>query len=184
MRDGSTMVLFLRPKRKLRMRALLDVGILSALLGLAGIVVAQVPNTAPPFSLTISSPQSSFKIGSDVTLELKMTNTSNRNISFGAGWGMPVVDIEIHDVDGKQTPETPYGLRLHRKDPRFALQDSVTGPVTHPTLRPGESNDSIGSLNKIYDLSKPGEYTIQVQRMDPDSKILVKSNTLTITVTP
>jgi hypothetical protein len=40
------------------------------------------------------------------------------------------------------------------------------------------------SVSDLYDLSKPGQYTIQVRRWDDETKTWVKSNTLTVTVTP
>jgi C4-type Zn-finger protein len=33
-------------------------------------------------------------------------------------------------------------------------------------------------------MSKPGKYSIQVERIDDESKTVVKSNTITVTVTP
>jgi hypothetical protein len=40
------------------------------------------------------------------------------------------------------------------------------------------------ALNDFYDLSAPGQYTIQVRRWDDETKTWVKSNTLTVTVSP
>ncbi|MGC2547777.1 MAG: hypothetical protein WA426_18170, partial [Silvibacterium sp.] len=54
-------------------------------------------------------------------------------------------------------------------------------------LKPGETGSNAGGLiSAIYDFSRPGEYTIQVERHTAfDSKSpLVKSNTITITVLP
>lgn len=39
-------------------------------------------------------------------------------------------------------------------------------------------------LDEMYDLSAPGKYTVQVPHYDEDNKEDVKSNTVTITVTP
>ena len=46
----------------------------------------------------------------------------------------------------------------------------------------GTLTDTI-DLNKLYDL-QPGKYTIQVERLDEDGKTVVKSNTITVNVTP
>jgi hypothetical protein len=39
-------------------------------------------------------------------------------------------------------------------------------------------------VSRLYDLSKPGKYTIQVTRRDDASKTIVKSNPITVTITP
>jgi hypothetical protein len=39
-------------------------------------------------------------------------------------------------------------------------------------------------VSRLYDLSKPGKYAIQVTRPDLGSRTLVKSNAVTVTITP
>jgi hypothetical protein len=39
-------------------------------------------------------------------------------------------------------------------------------------------------VSRMYDLSKPGKYTIHVTRYDYASKTIVKSNPITVTITP
>ena len=51
-------------------------------------------------------------------------------------------------------------------------------------LLPGESWRDLILMKNLYDLSQPGQYTIQVRRWDDETKTWVKSNTLTVTVTP
>ena len=51
-------------------------------------------------------------------------------------------------------------------------------------VKPGATFEDHVDLTSIYDLSQPGKYTVQVQRTDAVSKTLVKSNTVTVTVTP
>jgi len=38
-------------------------------------------------------------------------------------------------------------------------------------------------VKKFYDLTQPGDYTIQVERFDPATPTLVKSNAISIIVT-
>jgi hypothetical protein len=47
----------------------------------------------------------------------------------------------------------------------------------------GSVTESI-DLARWFDLSKQGKYTLQVQKQDPVSKMMVDSNKLTITVLP
>ncbi len=52
------------------------------------------------------------------------------------------------------------------------------------SVKPRETLADVIQLDKLYDLSKPDKYAIQVERIDDDTKAIVKSNKLTVTVTP
>jgi hypothetical protein len=51
------------------------------------------------------------------------------------------------------------------------------------TLLPGKTITEEIIVNKLFDLSTPGTYTVQVRRMDNETKTLVISNTIKVTVT-
>lgn len=40
------------------------------------------------------------------------------------------------------------------------------------------------NVSKLYDLNQPGKHTIQFERLDAEIKTFVKSNEITVTVTP
>jgi SOS-response transcriptional repressor LexA len=53
------------------------------------------------------------------------------------------------------------------------------------TLAPGQDVDEYVELTQMFDTSEPGTYILQVSRPSPlDPAIILKSNTLTITVLP
>ena len=58
----------------------------------------------------------------------------------------------------------------------------IVASVATRYLQPGESKKDEIILNKLYDLSKPGKYTVQVLGLD-DVRRTVKSNTITVTIT-
>jgi hypothetical protein len=49
-------------------------------------------------------------------------------------------------------------------------------------LKPGESWKDTITVNDLYNLREPGEYTIYVQRFDPANKIMLKSNRISVTI--
>jgi hypothetical protein len=59
-----------------------------------------------------------------------------------------------------------------------------SGSAAFLHLEPGQSVKQEYPVWDDYDLSKPGKYTIQVSRLDRETNTRVKSNTITITVTP
>lgn len=128
-----------------------------------------------PFTLSIASPQDTIKAGSEVSLLPEVLNTSDHVIVFD-----PIpskLDIWVRDSQGNLAP-------LTRKGQEFRKHSDETGGGALQ-MRPGDTA-YLGEVmvDKLYDLTRPGKYTIQVSRVDDATKTWVKSNTITITVTP
>jgi hypothetical protein len=153
-----------------------------AVVPLASKGTAQVAQPKKPaFTITISTPENIVKVGLDVQLKAAMTNTSDRDIFYGVGMG-PIIDIDIRDGEGKPVPETPNGRRIHGTDHMDGPGGAFT--VVRVPIKPGKTFEEEPMLNKDYDLSTAGKYTIQAHRFDGVSMTLVKSNTITVIVTP
>jgi hypothetical protein len=87
----------------------------------------------------------------------------------------------VRDDKGNSPPETKYQRVLRGEEP---LTEPWVASVATISVDPGKTFSDAMIANKFYDLSKPGKYKIQVQRTDPASKVVVKSNVITVTVTP
>ena len=147
----------------------------------------------PPFSLTlwISPHVTGFKPG-EVYVEVITENTSNHKLflwteRLSTEQAGSVYKVDIHDSNGMSPPEMEFG----RQTKIFDEAPPSAGPTSTPRqlgermrLLPGESWRDLILMKNLYDLSQPGQYTIQVRRWDDETKTWVKSNTLTVTVTP
>ena len=130
---------------------------------------------AKPLSEIISSSETTIKNGSTVRIDITMANQSSdimilRSNRLGPQEaGMIVWDQNGHALsprDGfKERPDT-----IHRG----------MGVV----IRPGKSVTESVDLNKWFDLTTPGQYTVQSSRKVPGDGEMVESNKLTITITP
>lgn len=134
-----------------------------------------------PFTLTLSAKTYEFRAGSDVWIDIVQTNTSNQTIdccSQGYDFVNHKYHYDVRDEDGKLADKA---VRPHMD----------TEPEDyHPcNLPPGESSLNSIKLNRVYKLDRPGKYTVQVFRFDPDltddqgNPLKVLSNTITITIT-
>jgi len=83
--------------------------------------------------------------------------------------------IDLRDAAGRSVPETPAGQRI-RNGP-----GAVSGAVSFP-LAPGKALRPQIILNRVFDLSQPGEYTVQASRTDSAAGVEVKSNLLSFRV--
>ena len=140
-----------------------------------------VQPSEPWFTVTISTPKPVVKVGTDVKLKVVFINNTREDIRYGAGGpgrSGPVFDLDLRDSEGKAVPETKRGLTLHGKDPR-----PWAGSVYSATAHPGNKIEEQLVLNKEYDLSKPGKYTVQLRERHPQSQG-VESNTIPIAIVP
>ncbi len=168
----------------MKMNILIKLALLSTLTTAPGMTAAQGAHPAEPwFSVTISTPKAVVTVGSDIKLKVVFVNNTEQDIRYpgagGPGRTGPVFDIDIRDSGGKPALETPYGLKMHGKDTREWRGGSVFGGTAHP----GNKIEEELILSKEYDMSKPGDYTVQVLERNPKFQA-VKSNSITITVVP
>ena len=146
-----------------------------------------------PVTVSIQCPQSEVRSGSEVKLLITVTNASEQNITLyklpgDDGQAEAANKIEVRDSSGNLLPridgqKVMIGGTQRMMPKRWISRKGVI-------LKSGESLEDFTILSSIFDLSKPGKYTITVQnerRSDgPEHElklIYVKSNIITITVT-
>jgi hypothetical protein len=174
------------------MRPLIKFGFLSFFLIFRGGIIAQDASPAKAsFSVSISTPDSVVRAGSDVKMKITFVNDTRQNLFFGVGGpgrGGPPFDMDVRDSRGEQVLETDYGLKMQGKPPRPTAESKGprpgwAGSVFRATLSPGQKLEEDLMLNKEYDLIKPGVYTVRVG----GSKTITgvgESNLIRITVIP
>lgn len=167
------------------------VTVLFLVVAFAGIGSSQ---TLPPsMALTISTKSSVVKSGAKIRVQIEETNKSAHDILRTLP--MPTAEdqephselaglkVEIADASGKEPPLRKWGRTVLRKEvPSDPTTVSGQTAIAFP-LHSGESRTGGITVSNMYDLGHPGKYTIWVQGHDDQGKG-VKSNTITITVTP
>lgn len=133
----------------------------------------ELPTTT--FSLDIDANPDVIKLGSRFGIVVHATNTAQHDIDLDNSTTSD--SIEILDSNGVAPPLTDAG-RLLKK-----LSGKKGDHSIH--LKPGEEK-GMGAilLSDLYNMTQPGRYTVQIFRTDEETKTLVKSNVITITVNP
>lgn len=160
--------------------------LLLASVAVAGLLTAQ---SVPPakqaearFSIAITVEPTTVKTGSPLTVNVILTNKSKDTIylDVSAQW-MAELDfrIEVRDDQGNLAAVTDYGRNVIKHEGGIPIVENYMGVAV---LHPGETLKREISISKLYNLNRPGKYTIQAQRID-DNKAAAKSNTVTVTVT-
>jgi hypothetical protein len=152
----------------------------------AVVCLTQSDTTTPdqPFTIAISAARPTFKTTQAVEIRIRLTNTSNHPINSTQVWmrGCGVNQsyaYDIRDASGRVAEFLPE-IKAKRERER-QIRTVIIG-----TLNPGEAAEAISNLSGCYDMSAPGEYSIQLSRAiaeDPKQPA-VKSNKITITVAP
>ncbi|HXN48126.1 MAG TPA: hypothetical protein VN893_15870 [Bryobacteraceae bacterium] len=134
---------------------------------------------APPPSFSLAASVADLvRAPSELLLDIAMTSISDRGVPLGVAFGPPpwkTFLLDVRDSAGKPVSETPF-LRQER------LPATSGGPAV--TLGPGATSHTVLVLNSLYDLSQPGEYTVQVGRLDEASGTTVKSSPVVLRVPP
>ena len=151
------------------------------------VVVSGLSAAADRFSITVNAPKPTVKVGTDVTIEVVLKNTSAGNFLYGSGskpedQGETDYKVEVQDETSKRAPETSYGHKLRTGEDSPGQHTVIVGSFVSFELPPGGVVKNEILVNKLYDLSKPGKYEIHVERLDDAGGASIKSNTITITV--
>src|ERR1035437_2886448 len=139
---------------------------------------ATAQSGSPSFTLDLSTKKSEFRAGDKVWIKVTQINISNHQISCSYIGGNGVntqYRCQVLDEDGKTAEKVKWDV-----PPAGNLQCEIA---------PGESDNNSLCLSNVFKLDRPGKYTIQVWRFDPDVKddegnaLKVQSNIITITIT-
>ncbi|HET6143080.1 MAG TPA: hypothetical protein VFE02_06195 [Candidatus Acidoferrales bacterium] len=150
-------------------------------------VAAQSP-PSPSFSIAISAVQNTAKAGSEIKITALLKNVSEHDLGIARTTGGHRADsfytLEVRDQSGNLTPKTVLRREIEEHGTANGEIVLLGGSVFTHTLKPNKILEGGIVVTNSHDLSKPGRYTIQCQRFDEETKTIVKSNKLTMTVTP
>jgi hypothetical protein len=132
-----------------------------------------------PLSLSISVPEHVMPIGSELKVRTTLTNMTNHVITLRDRIRACDYPVEVRYETGNLAPETNYQRQL-KCNAKFTESRNIL-----VTLKPGESRDDEIILNQLFELSAPGNYSVQVSRAIPKElgPEPIKSNVTTITIT-
>lgn len=136
---------------------------------------AQKQPAKPPFTLVLTSKEPKVSLGTDIWVKIVWTNTSKVELNDNLYRDPSGLDfnyiLDFRDSDGHPVTKAP---------------ESATGSAEFGTLKPGDSQNDDIDLSRLYVLSHPGDYTLQVSRRVPKElgNGLIKSNEIRIVVVP
>jgi hypothetical protein len=153
----------------------------------AGASSQQKTTSASDFSMTIQTVSRTIKAGAPVWVDVTESNNSDKIQLFprpnATDRGGNVFITDVWDSKSLRCAESTFYRKFQGHLTPEEMHEEMTstdlgmygGNV--PLVKPGGAVEYQMDIGRLYDLSKPGTYTIQVQRP-------VQSNKITVTVTP
>ena len=169
------------------------VAVISILLTQVPFVRAQKSQGKQALVITISADHPVSVLGSDVSIEIKMTNISNRRVVFSASYhgNMPEgYGYEIRNEQGGFVQHFGPRYRVMPDGEKIRLPDTLPGNRLRGELQPGENTETTAVLSDDFDFDRPGTYTIRVWKSpigaDPNAQSTgrVYSNTIAVKLLP
>jgi hypothetical protein len=131
-----------------------------------------------PFSLIITAAKDKVEAGSDIKVSVVMTNTSQRDITLD----FSELSRGFFDCSFEVLDETMFPVRVTESGLHHCLGPTSTTCCTDGVLQPGQSMRGEPDLSKVYDLRRPGKYSMRLLRLDTATNALVQSNTVIVVV--
>jgi hypothetical protein len=136
------------------------------------------PDRKPLFSLTLSALTPSVESGSQVHLKVVMKNLSDHDLNYSLCYSNGLDRAYEYDVRDSHGKALAILTRKHSEiGPTFKVWPAHL-------VKPGETDSSGGVISTFYDMTQPGEYTVQVSRAVSDNPKdgVVRSNKITVTI--
>jgi hypothetical protein len=143
----------------------------------------------PFFTMSIASKENTVRPGDEVIIGVEITNVSAKEIQIlSVGSGPPQYGFKVFDHNGKPAPLTPLGEAMVNGRSCYTARNGETrcipggSNISQNRIAPGKKWPDAFPLSYYVDFGQPGQYTIRLERSDPYTKLLVLSNSVTITV--
>lgn len=153
---------------------------LSLMLSLGAAAVSSAPVVT--LSLSIAARPFMVKSGQDIRVDINITNGSNKPmplaVSNAEGHAEFNYDIQVMRQDKRPVGRTDYGRSLVGAG---TLSIGFSNRLIY--LKPGQSQSDYFVLNKIYDVSRPGVYFVQIQQAPvAGTNATARSNSIEVVV--
>jgi hypothetical protein len=149
--------------------------VVPSILSLSAVIGLSQVSPTPPFKLTVAANRTPYVAGEKVFVGISQTNISNQTISC-SGWWVGASNLtykyDVRNSIGKQIAERPHA-------------STAPGSFSTCELAPGQTQSGQYLLSWLFDLSEPGDYTVQVRRkVSNNSPEIVESNRITLEIVP
>ncbi len=141
----------------------------------------------PTFTMSISLTRTVFAPGSEIIVDVELTNISSKEIEVvRVNIGPTLYKFKVIDGSGNAAPLTPLGDAIFNGKACYKAKNGETrcfaGNTTYARIASGRRVYEGFDLALYFDLAHPSRYTVRLERTDPNANRTVASNTVAFTV--
>lgn len=140
--------------------------------------------TSPSFSMSASAEDARPKVGSPVWVDVTIENITDHVISIFIS--LPPesrYEVDVRDQNMARPGRTRLGKKLSG-EPTDGPTELYISSGAYDKLPAGKTIAERLDIAKLYDMKRPGKYTIKLTRFDDQTKAAVTSNSVIVTVVP
>jgi hypothetical protein len=143
----------------------------------------------PGYTITVTQPASAFHLGSPIKITLTVKNITDKDIFWSARWetGEDGVYKEFRYLlkkDGKEVETTFFHRYISNRQRTGDPNEVDSGSSILFPKPPGIIFVVALDLKRLYDISEPGQYTLDISRFAEDNKTIVHANVVTLNIVP
>ena len=140
----------------------------------SAVLTAYLTAAQAQFSLSLQLDEPTVKLGAPIIGKVILTNKTEHDIevySDKSRYARPSrIDIQVRDSQGRRPKPT-------------IEEEVIIGSGADQPIKPNEAIEFKVNVAELYHIDEPGDYTVVATLFDDKTKILVESNSVTVTVT-
>ena len=144
-----------------------------------GLLIASTVARAGNLSLKVTALNASVKGGAKIMIRVTTSNESDHPITYHNTSRHCDYSVRVLTSAGALAPETPFKKQMDCSGGELR----ITGRNIVVTLKPGEFNSEEIEITELYEMTAPGEYSVQVERVFPEIGPF-RSNVVNVKVAP
>ena len=138
----------------------------------------------PAFSIALSPPPGPISIASPIEIKITVQNISGREIPWEAEFGDTAYKAFHFSLTkgGHEVGTTFFHRKIRGKQRPGDPEEVSSGSSFLGTLAAGRSIVQTIDLKRLYQITEPGLYTLEVSRFNDESGTPVRSKALTLKI--
>lgn len=145
----------------------------------------ETPKFDPGYSITVASLSEPLRLGSPINIVVNI-DVGQKEIYWRAEKGdtaYPAFHFFL-TKDGREVETTVFHRKITNRLRADDPQDPGFGGSIVAQVAPGKSITFTVELTKLYKITEPGTYTLEVSRTEEDNKTMVRAKPVTFTMVP
>ena len=136
------------------------------------------------YSITVAPPAGPIRLGSPINVTVTVTNAGGKEILWRSEFSDTAYQAFRFQLaqNGQEAEKTPFHRKVRGEQRPGDPPEVEHGSSITSSLAAGKSFTFTIDLKRLYHITEPGLYTLDVSRVEDDNVTIVRAQTLTLKV--